>query len=352
MAGLIARLFGGKPSPALEMEPAPGIGGYNLGAGPANQTGFPGSTKQTRTFPSNGRVPYSPRSAKIRGDSDTDANSRSGTAPEVRQVSYRGDVSGANTRNPRNTSSVAPPQTAIRQEMQANSRAEFYGGPALKTGFANDTAGGQPLGTAQAAGGHSVIDTTTPYSRAQPVINAGGAPGSENVRNQIAQRYKNPAGQLHAYKSAPRPDTAPVNRGGQNTDGNVHPEAVVQTVIVPNRAVLPEITWSVTREMPYGGRGNGARGADLNGQRYYATGQADQFFNAGRGDYGMARALGGDNKRPVSFSQPAPWSASFYDTTESIGTNQDPNQQPAQQPQAIYYSPGGLRASNRTGRTG
>ena len=55
MAGLIARLFGGKPSPAADTEPAPGIGGYHLGRGPAGQTGFPGSTSQVRTFP--GRNP-------------------------------------------------------------------------------------------------------------------------------------------------------------------------------------------------------------------------------------------------------------------------------------------------------
>ena len=351
MAGLIARLFGGKPSPAVDMEPAPGIGGYTLGAGPANQTGFPGSTSQVRTFPSNGRAPFGPRSAKIRGDSDTDANNGTGTTVQVTQSAYRGDVPGASLRGPRSTPAVGVQQTVIRQEMQHNSGAEFFGGPTLKTGPGNNTAGGTPMGPAQAVGGHSQRDTTTPWTQAQPQI-AEGIPGAQNVRNNFAQKYKNPAGQLHTYKSRPRADQAQVNPGGQATDGNVNGIGITQDVTVLNRSVFPEYTWSVLREMPYGGRGNGARGADLNGQRYYATGQSDQFLNAGRGDFGIARQLGGGNKRPVSFQQPAPWTANYYDTTQSVGTSTDPNTSPAQQPQAVYYSPGGLRASNSTGRTG
>lgn len=347
MAGLIARLFGGKPSPAVDMEPAPGIGGYHLGAGPANQSGFPGSTSQTRTFPSNGRSPYSPRTAKINADYDSDANNRDGTTMDTRQASYRGDVGGT---SPRSTSLVVTRQTFIRQTMQNNSTAEFFGGPALKTGTGNHTAGAHPLSPAQAAGGHSMTDTTTPYSRAQPEI--GGAPGAQNVRNSVAQKYKNPAGQLHTYKSRPRADQAAVNPGGQATDGNVNGLGITQDVTVLNRAVFDQFTWAVLRQMPYGGRGDGARGGDLNGQRYYAAGQAGEFLNGGQGEYGIARQNGSGNKRPVSFTQPAPWTANYYDTTNSVGATDSPNQQPGQQPQAVYYSPGGLRASNSTGRTG
>ncbi len=354
MAGLIAALFGGKPSPAVDMEPAPGIGGVTTGAGPANQSGFPGSTSQTRTFPSNGRTPNSPRAAKIRGDWDTDANNYTGTMPEARQASYRGSMGrgGGQGNDPRRTPSVVIPQTAIRQEMQTNSPAEFYGGPPLRTRPGDLTAGGHPLSAAQAAGGHSERDTTTPWIDAQPTV-GGDTPGAQNVRNSYAQRYKNKPGELHTYKSAPRADLAPSNPGGQATDGNVHPEVVVQDVTVPNRYEHDGVTsWSVLREMPYAGRGNGARGADLNGQRYYATGQEQQFENAGQGQYGVGRLRGEGNKRPVSFTQPAPWSANFYDTTNSVGTADDPNTNPAQQPNAIFTSSGGLRASNSTGRTG
>jgi len=356
MAGLIARLFGGKPSPAVDMEPAPGLGGHHLGPGPANQSGFPGSTSQTRTFPSNGRSPNSPRSVKINGDYDSDANSRTGTTLEVRQSSYRADQQSPvqAPQSPRATSRVTGRQTAIRQLMQNNSAGEFYGGPALHTGAQNNTAGGNLLsGAAQAAGNQMVSqrDTTTPWTQAQPVID-GNTPGAQNVRNQVAERYKNAPGQVHEYKSAPRADQAQVNPGGQATDGNVNGLGITQPVTVQNRAVFPEITWSVLRRMPYTGRGDGARGADLNGQRYYATGQAGEFLNAGQGEYGIARQNGSGNKRPVSFTQPAPWTANFYDTTNSVGTSDNPNQQPEQQPSAIYYSPGGLRASNSTGRMG
>jgi hypothetical protein len=350
MAGLIARLFGGQDTPAAgPAEPAQGIGGYTAGAGPANQTGFPGSTSQVRTFP---HPPNTPRAVKIRADTDSGANNAMGTATEVRQVSYRGDVPGARTRSPRATAAVVLPQTAIRQEMQHNSPAEFYGGPALKTGPGNNTAGAHPLSAAQAAGGHSMLDTTTPYSKAQPEL-SGHVPGAQNVRNQVAERYKNAPGEMHAYLSAPRADQAQPNIGGQATDGNVDPTAVVQQVIVPNRWFDDSVIgWSVLREMPYGGRGNGARGADLNGQRYYAQGQSDQFWNAGQGDFGIARQRGAGNKRPVSFTQPAPWTSNFYDTTASVGTNETPNTQPAQQAQAVYTSPGGMRARNTTGRMG
>lgn len=352
MAGLIAKLFGGKESPALDMEPAPGVGGYTLGAGPANQTGFPGSTKQTRTFPS---PPNSPRVAKIRADTDSGANNAMGTTPEVRQVSYRGDVKGANIRNPRATPAVVLPQTAIRQEMQHNSDAEFYGGPALRTRPGNETAGGYINRSAANRMGLQAADardTTTPWTDAQPEI-GGHAPGAQNVRNDVAERYKYPGGIMHTYQSAPRADQAIPNRGGQATDGNVHPGSVTQSVTVPDRFFDDGVIgWSVLREMPYGGRGNGARGADLNGQRYYATGQSDQFWNAGQGGYGIARQRGAGNKRPVSFTQPAPWTAQYYDTTADVGTQDNPNDNPAQQPSSIYVSPGGLRASNSTGRTG
>lgn len=357
MAGLIAKLFGGQTSPAVEMEPAPGIGGYTLGAGPANQTGFPGSTSQTRTYPSNGRTPNSPRAVKIRGDYDTDANNYTGDTPEPRQSSYRGSMGrgGGQGNNPRETPLIVAPQTAIRQEMQTNSTAEFFGGPPLKARPGDLTAGGYiNRRSAQAMGLPSADarDTTTPWVEAQPNV-GGNTPGSQNVRNQVAQRYKAKPGEMHTYKSAARADQAPVNPGGQATDGNVHPERVVQDVTVPSRYEHDGLTsWSVNREMPYGGRGSGARGADLNGQRYYATGQERQFLNAGQGEYGVARLEGAGFKRPVSFTQPAPWTSNVYDTTDSVGTTDDPNMTPAQQPQAIYYSPGGLRASNSTGRTG
>lgn len=343
MAGLIAALFGGKTRPQDTSIPAPGLGGYALGPGPAGQSGFPGSTGATRTY--KGR---NARLAKVRSDTNTGWESGPGTATYDQQHSYRGDIPGANIANPRDTSTVATAQGALRQIMQENGPGEFYGGPMLKTGPGNNTAGAHPLSGAQRAGGHSMLDTQTPWERAQYPI-GGDAPGSNNVRNQIAERYKNRPGQVHTYKSAPRADQTPVLDKGQNADGNVHAELACQSVSVPNRFVMPggQTGWSVLRRMPYTGRGDGARGAQLNGHRYYGTGQQDQFWNAGQGDYGISRQYGGDYKRPVSFTEPAPWTANYYDTTQAVQNNTNP-----QSPDTVYVSPSSGRASNSTGRMG
>lgn len=346
MAGLIKALFGGAARPP-DTNPVPGIGGYALGPGPAGQTGFPGSTSQTRTYKGN-----NPRVAKLRADTNSGFEQALGTTTVAQQHAYRGDVPGARTRSPRATPRVVTPQTRSVQQLQHNATGEFFGGPMLRTGPGNNTAGGHPLEPARRAGGHSQHDTTTNWGQAQPIIGTG-VPGSNNVRNEIAQRYRNRPGDIHTYRSAPRPDQAPVNVGGQATDGNVHPERASSEVSVPNRFVFASggsQTWSVLRQMPYGsGRGNGARGANLSGQRYYTTGQASQFLNAGAGNYGIRRERGG--KRPVSFQEPGPWTANFYDTTNEVGTSDNPGT-PGQAPQAVYVSPSAGRAKNSTGRMG
>ena len=74
--------------------------------------------------------------------------------------------------------------------------------------------------------------------------------------------------------------------------------------------------------MPYSGRGDGARGADLNGTRYYAEGPPVNV-NGGQGAYGVGR-LRGPNHRPVYFNEPAPWTSQYYDTTASVGTPDAP----------------------------
>lgn len=343
MAGRIAALFGGAKRPP-DTDPVPGIGGYAMGPGPTGESGYPGSTAATRT--QRGR---NARLALVRSDTNTGWESGPGSTVNVRQASFRGDVPGAATANPRLTPTAVSPQGALRQIMQ-QAPGEFFGGPMLQTGPGNNTAGGVPLTPAALAGGHSQRDTTTPWIDAQHPL-GGDAPGAENVRNTIAERYKNPAGELHTYRSAARADQAPVNLGGQATDGNVHPNECTTEVTVPNRFVLPggQTGWSILREMPYGGRGNGARGAQLSGQRYYATGQSDQFFNAGQGNYGIARQRGG--KRPVAFTEPAPWTTNFYDTTSEVGTTDDPGT-PGQTPNSVYVSPSVGRASNGTGRMG
>lgn len=344
MAGMIARLFGGASRPP-DTNPVPGIGGYAQGTGPTGQTGFPGSTSQTRTYRGN-----NPRTVGLRADTNSGFEQAMGTTLVTQQHAYRGDVPGARVANPRATGRVPTRQTRSVQGLQHNAVGEFYGGPMLQTGPGNNTAGGVPMTPAKHAGGHSQRDTTTPWIDAQPVIGTG-VPGSNNVRNQVAQRYKNRPGESHTYQSAARADQAPVNPSGQASDGNVHPERARSEVTVPNRFVFPgggNTTWSILRDMPYSGPGNGARGAHLNGQRYYASGQDQQFWNAGQGDYGVGRERGG--KRPVSFTEPGPWTANFYDTTSEVGTSDAPGT-PGQSPNMVYTSPGSGRASNSTGRT-
>ena len=344
MAGLIAKLFGGKPRYEKDpTNPVPGIGGYAMGPGPAGTHGYPGSTAATRTM--RGR---NARLAKIRSDSNTGWESGLGTQSVTRQASYRAETHGSKVQSPRDTSEVTTPKGQLRQNMQ-NSPGEFYGGPMQHTGRGNNTDGGTPMTPAARAGGHSQRDTTTPWTRAQAPV-GGDAPGAQNVRNQVAQNYRAVPGMMHLYRSAARADQAPENMGGQATDGNVKPQLVSQDVMVPSRFVMPGgITgWSIQRRMPYTGRGDGARGGQLSGQRYYGTGQQDQFWNSGQGNYGIARERGSRNRRPVGFTEPAPWTQNFYDTTGEVGTAAAPGT-PTQGGQAVYVSPSAGRASNSTG---
>ena len=120
---------------------------------------------------------------------------------------------------------------------------------------------------------------------------------------------------------------------------------------VPSRYVWDQggvQTWSVQRQMPYGGKGDGARGASLNGTRYYAEGPP-VAVNAALGSYGVSR-LRGPRHRPVYFNEPAPWTSQFYDTTASVGTPDQPGPG-GQAPDAIYTSPDpGRGGMNSTGR--
>lgn len=340
MAGKIAALFGGRNRPP-DTDPAPGIGGYAMGPGPTGDYGYPGSTGQTRTFRGN-----NPRGALVRADTNTGFEQALSDTPQVRQASYRGDIPGANISNPRATPTTTSRQPLLTDLMQSTP-ATLEGGPLMRTGPGNNTAGGRPgRRGAATAGGHDPQQSQTLWSQAQYPL-GGNAPGAENVRNQVAQRYKAAPGQEHTYKSAARADQAPLLRKGQAADGNVHPDLATTDVSVPSRFVMAgaQTGFAVLREMPYGGRGDGARGAQLNGHRYYAQGQQDQFWNAGQGDYGIARERGLNHRRPVGFTEPAPWTSNFYDTTGQVQDGTTP-----QAAQNVYVSPAGGRASSGTGR--
>lgn len=342
MAGLIARLTG-RTAPKTPWDPAlAGMGGARQGPGPTGDEGYPGSTSSTRHFRG-----ASPRAVKL--ESDTVTGFDQGFDGEWTQQHPR--KSGELHDDPRATGEVTTPRPRIVGELQRNP-GEWFGGMPMRSDAvapANHVVGLNPLEGAAAAGGHSTYDTETPRTARQPDI-SGGVPGSNNVRNEYAQRYKNPPAGVHSYKSAPRPDQ---NGKGETADGGGR-WAYTTEVTVPNRYRWGQggvQTWSVQRQMPYGSgeRGDGARGAQLTGARYYASGPPVNV-NGGLGDYGVARLRGDKTRRPVGFTEPAPWTSQFYDTTESVGQADAPGPG-GQGPNAIYVSPdpgrGGLNSTGR-----
>ena len=100
-------------------------------------------------------------------------------------------------------------------------------------------------------------------------------------------------------------------------------------------------TWSVNRQMPYGaGRGDGARGADLNGTRYYAEGPPIAV-NAALGSYGVSR-LRGPRHRPVYFNEPAPWTTQFTTRRPASGRRTTPGRAARRRtPSTPVPTPGG-----------
>jgi hypothetical protein len=336
MAGLIARLLGGRPQPGSAEAATAGQGGYTHGPGPAGQSGFPGSTSSTRTFKG-----ASPRSVKIESDriGGFDQGFDGVQTVQASRTFAEGQF------NPRDTPYVSTPRPRTIASLR-QSPAEFYGGLAgttTQTSPGNQIAGGNPLTGAQQAGGHSQRDTEYPEPYARQIQISTDVPGSNNVRNQIAERYKAVPGQLRTYRAAPRADAEGSTPSTAVTPG----EVTVQSRFVFAGGGVQ--TYYMERQMPYNGRGDGGRGADLNGTRYYATG-APEFPNAGMGAYGVER-LRGPLHRPTMFAEPAPWSAQYYDTTASVGTPDSPGTA-SQSPDMVYVSPEPSRGAlvNPTGR--
>lgn len=345
MAGLIATLKK-RFAPATPFDPAlKGIGGAQQGPGPYGQAGYPGSTSVTRHFKG-----ASPRDVLIRADTNVGFDQ----GFEGDQVTQPGRHYGEGWENPRDTPPVTTPRPRTVGSLRRNASEWFGGMPLRSDGVspANHVVGLNPLSGSAAHGGHSTYDTETPRTSRQPDI-SGGVPGSNNVRNQIAQRYKNTPAGYHTYQSAPRPDQNPKVAGESGAGGGAWSSTT--PVTVPNRYKWGgpgggAQTWSVLRQMPYGaGRGNGARGAQLNGTRYYEEGPSIQA-NAGLGSYGVARLRGSGTRRPVSFTEPAPWTSQFYDTTASVGSPDAPGSSSQVVPQ-VYVSPdpgrGGLNSTGR-----
>lgn len=179
--------------------------------------------------------------------------------------------------------------------------------------------------------------------RMTPVI--GGAPGSQNVRNTIAQRYKARPELVRSYRAAPNP-----GKTGARLDGpsRYHPQVMVHghpdgkpipgmapqpgfppEVLVQSRYVSLEGSqegYAMDRPLQFA-RGGVAgypssyvrftgnqhlRGGRLTGQRYYGAVSDQQQIGLPSDAYGIARARG-PRHRPVKFEQPAPWTVNYRD---------------------------------------
>jgi len=213
---------------------------------------------------------------------------------------------------------------------------------------------------------------TRAEQRMTPVI--GGAPGSQNVRNTIAQRWKANPALWRGYKPSPNPGKTGAARDGQAT---YHPDTFVYGVPdgvpipgVPGNIAGPEVTvqsrfvsdegsqegYAVNRPLQFAKGGVAGypssfvsftgnqhlRGARLTGQRYFGAIQDQQEIGLPSDAYGIARARG-PRHRPVRFEQPQPWTANYYDSPPESAT---------QAADMVHQSPSRPRAGRPVRRGG
>jgi hypothetical protein len=281
-------------------DPQPGIGGYRHPRGKAGEDGYPGSTSSTRTDP--------PAAA---GKLHDGTWGRGGFTGIPRRFGVRMPTVPAQQAN------VIPPP--------AHDGSLPYQGPDAKT---------NP---------DRVRDTE---QRPRVVISAG-IPGGQRQRNSVYfGAGKAVPGEVHSYRPAPNP--------GKGTWHGEGPE-----VTVPSRYVFGGVNGGTdnlddsltARRMPYTGHGGSlqdvapfkggrsVRGAVLDGRRFYQ--QPDTELNQG-GAYGHYGARQNVLHRPTVFSEPAPWSAQFYDTTAETGSPDVPGAS-SQVVQAVHVSPAAAR---------
>ena len=287
--------------------PLPGAGGYDYPRGPFGATGFPGST------------PASPRTHTQTADGRHD-----------RQLTTTGIWA-------RDTGPEALDVTPVRvpRPQPSYSQVEFLPGttrPESRFIRGNGTPR-QPRARQ--------MRSTSPEHRMTPVV--GGAPGSQNVRNQLAQRYKAVPGELHTYRVSPNPGKtgacldAP-SRYHPGTFVHGHPDGKPVPGMAPQTGFPPEVTvpsryvsaegaqedYAMNRPLlfakggtpasyPQGYQGNEhVRGGRLTGERYVGALADQQRIGLPSDAYGLSRARG-PRHRPVSFQQPEPWTANYYD---------------------------------------
>lgn len=201
--------------------------------------------------------------------------------------------------------------------------------------------------------------------RMSPVI--GGAPGSQNVRNTYAQRYKAVPGQWRGYRPAPNPGKTGATLMGAS---QFHPDATSYgnpdgkpVPGMPSQPGYPEVEvcsrfvsehgsndgYAMNRDLAFDKGGVAAfpeqyegvrhlRGGRLTGQRYFGALEQQQKIGLESDAFGIARARG-PRHRPLRFEVPPPRTANYYDVPPDEGTSA---------PDMIHRSPGQSHRSHRT----
>jgi hypothetical protein len=329
-----ARTVKRKPTTPRPPEPVPGIGGYNYPRGPFGATGFPGSTPashQTHTQGPDGR------------------KDRQLTTTQVWE---------------RDTGAAALDTTPTEVPRPQPSYSEVRFRPGGRTGpseFIRE--GGDPRQPYARQ-----MRSTSPERRSTPII--GGAPGSENVRNTIAQRFKARPELWRAYRPSPNPGKTGARMAGPSKfhpgteihgdpDGKPIPGMMPQpgppTVVVQSRFVSHEGSqegYAMDRPMLFTRGGTPARqpdgaaphirGARMDGTRYFGELADQQKIGLPSDSFGIKRARG-PNHRPVRFEQPPPWTANYYDVPPHEGETA---------PDMIHRAPVATRKATVTSRGG
>jgi len=326
--------------------PQPGTGGYAYPPGPFGATGYRGSTSAAAPTHSQGRDGRKDPQYQGRPTLNATSIRARDTGPEFDDVSV----------------------WAVPKPQPSPSQHEFTPGTEAENGnryLRRDGTPRQPFARQKRS--------TSSERRMTPIIGAN-APGSQNVRNTIAQRYKADPSKVREYKPAPNPGKTGAHLNGKS---QYHPDQQVygqpggkpipgmdsttandNPVTVQSRYVSHEGAqegYAMNRDLAFtkGGKPAGypatyegvrhLRGGRLTGNRYFGEIDEQQQIGLPSDSYGIARKRG-PRHRPVKFEVPAPWSANYYDLPPHEGT---------QSPDMIRRSPGGgRRASTRVRRGG
>ena len=324
-------------SPRVQVLPHPGIGGYDYPRGPYGATGFPGSTPAALE---RGRTGHR-QTAEGRRD-------RQLTTTEI----WERDTGPA-------ALDVGP--TRVPEPQTTYSEVRFR--PGRQTGPSRFI---RPDGTPRQPRARQ-MRSTKPEHRMTPIIGAN-APGSQNVRNEYAVRYKARPELWRAYRPSANPGKTGAKLMGParrhpstyvygDPDGKPIPGMDPQTgppeVIVQSRYVSHEGAqegYAMNREFFFAKGGTPARqpkgaaphirGGRYDGTRYFGELKDQQRIGLPSDSFGIKRARG-PNHRPTRFEQPPPWTANFYDVPPDEGDTA---------PDQIHRSPVGPRRSPGTSR--